>query len=284
MAETAANTFSYSQEEEKYIIRNKDGVPVGTKPHTTWTWWRILIWVGIALLGGLGWTMLAIVRGEEVNAIWFVVTAVCTYMIAYRFYARYLVPADLREFVGSRFIVRPLYARTQAEAWFAPALSRVGDARELNSVAALPLYHIFALTLSLLSIRSGGLLTLIPNPRDIPGFVKVLKKRPFHLLPAVNTLFNGLLQNADFRALDFSKLAVSQAGGMAATEATAKAWQKTTGSAMIEGWGMSETCAIGTNNPVTNDHFSGNIGLPLPSIRVAINAPLTLSSPTQRCA
>ncbi len=96
MAETAANTFSYSQEEEKYIIRNKDGVPVGTKPHTTWTWWRILIWVGIALLGGLGWTMLAIVRGEEVNAIWFVVTAVCTYMIAYRFYALYVQKKIMR--------------------------------------------------------------------------------------------------------------------------------------------------------------------------------------------
>ena len=158
----------------------------------------------------------------------------------------------------------------QAEAWFTPALVKVGDIRESNSIAALPLYHIFALTLSLLSMRWGAHMTLIPNPRDIPGFVKTLKKRPFHLLPAVNTLFNGLLHNADFRALDFSSLAVSQAGGMAATEATAKEWQKVTGSAMIEGWGMSETCAIGTNNPVSNDYFSGNIGLPLPSIRIAI--------------
>ena len=158
----------------------------------------------------------------------------------------------------------------QAEAWFTPALGKVGDIRESNNIAALPLYHIFALTLSLLTMRWGAFMTLIPNPRDIPGFVKTLKKRPFHLLPAVNTLFNGLLQNADFRTLDFSSLAVSQAGGMAATEATAKEWQKVTGSAMIEGWGMSETCAIGTNNPVTNDHFSGNIGLPLPSIRIAI--------------
>jgi long-chain acyl-CoA synthetase len=158
----------------------------------------------------------------------------------------------------------------QAEAWFTPALAKVGDIRESNNIAALPLYHIFALTLSLLSMRWGAHMTLIPNPRDIPGFVKTLKKRPFHLLPAVNTLFNGLLQNAEFRALDFSSLAVSQAGGMAATEATAKEWQKVTGSAMIEGWGMSETCAIGTNNPVSNTHFSGNIGLPLPSIRIAI--------------
>ena len=161
-------------------------------------------------------------------------------------------------------------ALLQAEAWFTPALAKVGDIRESNNIAALPLYHIFALTLSLLSMRWGAHMTLIPNPRDIPGFVKTLKKRPFHLLPAVNTLFNGLLQNPDFRTLDFSSLAVSQAGGMAATEATAKEWQKVTGSAMIEGWGMSETCAIGTNNPVSNTHFSGNIGLPLPSIRIAI--------------
>ena len=90
------------------------------------------------------------------------------------------------------------------------------------------------------------------------------------MLPAVNTLFNALLQNAQFRALDFSHLCVSQAGGMAASEGTAKQWQKVTGSTMIEGWGMSETCAIGTNNPVTNTEFTGSIGLPLPGIDIAI--------------
>ncbi|SFD82459.1 AMP-binding protein [Paracidovorax konjaci] len=161
-------------------------------------------------------------------------------------------------------------ATLQAEAWFTPALSRIGDVRQANSIAALPLYHIFALTLCLLAIRQGSHLTLIPNPRDIPKLVAVLKKRPFHMLPAVNTLFNALLQNADFRALDFSHLCVSQAGGMAAAEGTARQWQKATGSTMIEGWGMSETCAIGTNNPVDNAEFSGTIGLPLPGIDIAI--------------
>ena len=151
-----------------------------------------------------------------------------------------------------------------------PALSKVGDVRTINNIAALPLYHIFALTLSLVTLRWGAHLTLIPNPRDIPGFVKTLKKRPFHMLPAVNTLFNGLLHNPQFREIDFSSLAVSQAGGMAATEATAKEWQKVTGSTMVEGWGMSETCAIGTNNPIVSTSFSGNIGLPLPGIRIAI--------------
>jgi acyl-CoA synthetase (AMP-forming)/AMP-acid ligase II len=90
------------------------------------------------------------------------------------------------------------------------------------------------------------------------------------MLPAVNTLFNALLQNPQFRALDFSHLCVSQAGGMAASEGTAKQWQKVTGSTMIEGWGMSETCAIGTNNPVNATEFSGTIGLPLPGIDIAI--------------
>ena len=161
-------------------------------------------------------------------------------------------------------------ATLQAEAWFTPALSKVGDLSKANSIAALPLYHIFALTLCLLAIRQGSSMTLIPNPRDIPKFVAELKKRPFHMLPAVNTLFNALLQNPQFKTLDFSHLCVSQAGGMAASEGTAKQWQKVTGSTMIEGWGMSETCAIGTNNPVISTTFSGNIGLPLPGIDIAI--------------
>ncbi|MEY3489777.1 MAG: hypothetical protein RJB64_353, partial [Pseudomonadota bacterium] len=100
-------------------------------------------------------------------------------------------------------------ATLQAEAWFSPALARTGDIRNTNSIAALPLYHIFALTLCFLAVRWGSSLTLIPNPRDIPKFVQTLKQRPFHLLPGVNTLFNALLQNAQFRSLDFSQLCVT---------------------------------------------------------------------------
>ncbi len=158
----------------------------------------------------------------------------------------------------------------QAEAWFTPALKRIGDIRQANNIAALPLYHIFALTLSLLSIRWGAHLTLIPNPRDIGKFVETLKIRPFHLLPAVNTLFNALLQHPQFKNIDFSSLCVSQAGGMAASQGTAQHWLEVTGSPMIEGWGMSETCAIGTNNPVISKAFTGTIGLPLPGISIAI--------------
>jgi long-chain acyl-CoA synthetase len=158
----------------------------------------------------------------------------------------------------------------QAEAWFTPALKRIGDVNRVNSIAALPLYHIFALTLCLLAIRWGSHLTLVPNPRDIGKFIEVLKRRPFHLLPAVNTLFNALLQHPQFRSVDFSQLCVSQAGGMAASAGTARQWQEVTGCAMVEGWGMSETCAIGTNNPVMARTFSGSIGLPLPGIEIAI--------------
>jgi long-chain acyl-CoA synthetase len=158
----------------------------------------------------------------------------------------------------------------QAEAWFSPALKDVGDLRNVNSIAALPLYHIFALTLCLLAIRQGSHMTLVPNPRDFDKFIEVLKQRPFHMLPGVNTLFNALMQHPMFKTIDFSTLKLTQAGGMAASEGTARHWHAATGSTMIEGWGMSETCAIGTNNPVTHTHFSGNIGLPLPSIDIAI--------------
>ena len=97
MSQTQARELpSYTDEEEKLIIRNKEGVPVGVKPHNKWTPAKVILWVAITALGVLGWTMLAIVRGEEVNTIWFVVTAVCTYMIAYRFYALYIQKKIMR--------------------------------------------------------------------------------------------------------------------------------------------------------------------------------------------
>jgi long-chain acyl-CoA synthetase len=167
----------------------------------------------------------------------------------------------------------------QAEAWFKPALKRIGDSSSINSIAALPLYHIFALTLCLLAIRWGSHLTLIPNPRDMDRFVQVLKRRRFHLFPAVNTLFNALMQHPQFKTIDFSQLCMSQAGGMAASEGTARQWQHLTGCPMVEGWGMSETCAVGTNNIVINRQFTGSIGLPLPSIEIAIKDDAGLSLP-----
>ena len=159
----------------------------------------------------------------------------------------------------------------QSEAWNEPVMKKVPAGEQPTSICALPLYHIFAFTVNMmLSMRTGGKTILIPNPRDLPAVLKELSKHTFHSFPAVNTLFNALLQHPEFKTLDFSHLCVSQAGGMAAAEGTARAWQEATGSAMVEGWGMSETCAIGTNNPVTSTSFSGTIGLPLPSIDIAI--------------
>ena len=161
-------------------------------------------------------------------------------------------------------------ATMQAHAWFMPALAKAGSPQSINGIAALPLYHIFALTFCFLSIQLGSHLTLIPNPRDIKKFIQVLAQRPFHILPGVNTLFNALMQHPDFKTLDFSSLCLTQAGGMAASEHTAQAWYAVTGSVMIEGWGMTESCAVGTNNDVLNTAFTGDIGLPLSSIEVVI--------------
>ncbi|MGP5315579.1 AMP-binding protein [Psychrobacter faecalis] len=124
--------------------------------------------------------------------------------------------------------------------------------------------------LSSLGMRSGYTFILIPNPRDIPGFIKTLSKQPFHIFPAVNTLFKGLLDNPNFKDLDFSSLRISQAGGMAATEQTAARWLETTGCAMIEGWGMTEGVAVGTANVITDRKFNGTIGVPVPSVDVII--------------
>ncbi|MBU6437249.1 MAG: AMP-binding protein, partial [Betaproteobacteria bacterium] len=162
-------------------------------------------------------------------------------------------------------------AMLQADASMAPSLAAQPATGQLNMIAALPLYHIYALTAcALWAMRQGQLITLIPNPRDIPGFVKELAKRPFHILPGLNTLFNALANNADFQRLDFSQLRLSQAGGMATQEAVAKKWEGVTGSTVTEGWGMSETCAIGTNNIAINKKFTGTIGVPLSSVDIVI--------------
>jgi acyl-CoA synthetase (AMP-forming)/AMP-acid ligase II len=181
-----------------------------------------------------------------------------------------------------------LAAVLSADAWFNPAYEDITtDGGTINGIAALPLYHIFALSLAFLAMRGGNMLTLIPNPRDVGGLINELKKRPFHTFPGVNTLFNALLAHPDFKTVDWSKLRVSQAGGMAASEGTATKWAAGTGCNMIEGWGMSETCAIGTNNPVTNKTFTGTIGLPLPSVEIAIKdddgADVPLGQPGEIC-
>ena len=160
-------------------------------------------------------------------------------------------------------------AAMQSEAWTKPITSEINEVY-INMVMALPLYHIFAFMLSLLGMRSGYTFILVPNPRDMPGFIKTLSKQPFHIFPAVNTLFKGLLDQPNFKDLDFSSLRISQAGGMAATEQTAARWLEVTGCPMVEGWGMTECVAVGTNNVITDRKFNGTIGIPGPSVDIIV--------------
>lgn len=160
-------------------------------------------------------------------------------------------------------------AALQSEAWYSPITSEINEVY-INMVMALPLYHIFAFMLSLLGMRSGYTFILVPNPRDMPGFVKTLSKQPFHIFPAVNTLFKGLLAQPNFKDLDFSSLRITQAGGMAATEQTAQKWLEVTGCPMVEGWGMTEGVAGGTANVITNREFNGTIGIPVPSVDIIV--------------
>lgn len=176
----------------------------------------------------------------------------------------------------------------QSEAWMQPALAKGAPIDQVVTITALPLYHIFALTVCcLLGMRSGGLSVLIPNPRDIPGFIKELQKYKFNMFPAVNTLYNALINNPEFDKVDFSGLRVANGGGMAVQEAVAKKWLARTGCPIIEGYGLSETSPSATCNPTDSDAFSGTIGLPLPSTDIAIRdddgADVPLGQPGEIC-
>ena len=158
----------------------------------------------------------------------------------------------------------------QSEAWYQPALAKQAG-QQLVTITALPLYHIFALTCcALLSMRTGGKNVLIPNPRDIPAFVKELGKHQFNVVPAVNTLFNALANNDEFKKLNFKPLILSLGGGMAVQQAVAEKWLKLTGCPICEGYGLSETSPGATCNPTDTTKYSGTIGLPLPSTEIAI--------------
>ena len=173
---------------------------------------------------------------------------------------------------GATLLHRNIVANMlQSEAWYQPALSKLKPGEYPITITALPLYHIFALTVcAMMSMRIGGHCVLVPNPRDIPGFVKELQKYKFHVFPAVNTLFNGLLNNEDFKKLDFSRLILSAGGGMAVQEAVAKRWLATTGCPICEGYGLSETSPVATANRTDTDRFTGTIGLPVPNTEIVI--------------
>ncbi|CFQ38608.1 long-chain-fatty-acid--CoA ligase FadD [Yersinia aleksiciae] len=155
----------------------------------------------------------------------------------------------------------------QAKAAYAPLLQ---PGHELV-VTALPLYHIFALTMNcLLFIELGGRSLLITNPRDIPGMVKELSHYPFTAMTGVNTLFNALLNNEEFTKLDFSTLRLSVGGGMPVQQAVAERWEKLTGKHLLEGYGLTECSPLVTGNPYDLKHYSGSIGLPVPSTDVRL--------------
>ena len=158
----------------------------------------------------------------------------------------------------------------QTEAWFRPMLDTLGG-RPMTIVCALPLYHIFALTICyLMGARLGAMNLLVPNPRDIPGLVRSLSNYRVNMFPAVNTLFNTLAHDAAFARLDFSGLVVSNGGGMAVQEATARQWLRITGCPVVEGYGLSETSPVATSNRIDSQSFTGTIGLPIPSTEIAI--------------
>lgn len=191
---------------------------------------------------------------------------------------------------GATLLHRNIVANVlQNDAWLQPALAAPPHVDQLMIVCALPLYHIFALTACyLLAVRAGGCNLLIPNPRDIAGFVKELAKYQVNSFPAVNTLYNGLMHHPDFKKLDFSKLKISNGGGMAVQRPVADQWKAITGCFIAEGYGLSETSPTLTCNPATATEFTGTIGIPVPSTWISIRDDdgneVPLGQPGEICA
>ncbi len=173
---------------------------------------------------------------------------------------------------GATLLHRTIVANLLAsEAWMQPGLQRKKITGQLTIVCALPLYHVFAfITCGLLGMRTGAMNILIPNPRDMAGTIKELAKYKMNVFPAVNTLFNGLINKPEFARLDFSELVISNGGGMAVQEAVAGKWLEITGCPIVEGYGLSETSAGVTCNRTDSDTFTGTIGLPLPNVELKL--------------
>ncbi|MBX9613854.1 MAG: long-chain-fatty-acid--CoA ligase [Burkholderiales bacterium] len=154
----------------------------------------------------------------------------------------------------------------QSEVWNQPVMAKVPAGEQPTGVCALPLYHIFAFTVGMmLSMRTGGKLILIPNPRDLPGVLKELSQHTIHSFPAVNTLFNGLANHPDFNTVDWSHLKIAVGGGTAVQGPVAQLWLDKTGCPICEGYGLSETSPSASCNPTTSTEYTGTIGVPLPS-------------------
>ncbi|MBB6328031.1 long-chain acyl-CoA synthetase [Algoriphagus iocasae] len=155
----------------------------------------------------------------------------------------------------------------QISAWMKPKLKE----REEVVITALPLYHIFALTVNCLAmLKIGAHNVLITNPRDMPAFCKELSKQKFSVFTGVNTLFNGLLNQESFRNLDFTHLKIAVGGGMAVQKATAEKWKEITGTPLAEGYGLTETSPVASCNPIDGTERNGTIGIPLPNTEMTV--------------
>ena len=168
---------------------------------------------------------------------------------------------------GAVLLHRNLVANVlQNEAWGEPLFRKIPAGEQATVVCALPLYHIFAFTYCMmLAMRLGGKLILIANPRDLPGMLKELSRHRIHIMPAVNTLFNGMANHADFKTVDWSHLKGATGGGTAVQSAVAKLWLEKTGCPILEGYGLSETSPTASGNPATATEYSGSIGVPMPN-------------------
>ncbi len=170
---------------------------------------------------------------------------------------------------GAQLSHRNLVAHTmQTKEWFKPLFT---EGLQEQMITALPLYHIFALAVNgILMFSIGAKSILITNPRDMPAFIKELKKHPFTLMTGVNTLFNGLLNQPNIKEVDFSHLKGSIGGGMAVQRSVAEKWKKLTGGPLVEGYGLSETSPVLSVNPLDGTERIGTIGMPTPSTDMKI--------------
>lgn len=173
---------------------------------------------------------------------------------------------------GAMLTHRNLVANTMGNyEWLKPGMKKLKSGSQPILVAALPLYHVFALTVNaFLALKCGGMNLLITNPRDMKAFISDLKKYKINIFTGLNTLFNGLLNNPAFKEVDCSELVITSAGGMAVQKVVAERWFEATGCKATEGYGLTETSPVLSSNPLSEHNRIGTIGLPLPSTEMRI--------------
>ncbi len=177
----------------------------------------------------------------------------------------------------------------QLQTWIDPAMNKMPEGQQHVVITALPLYHIYALTVNCLGMmRYGATNVLVPNPRDLPGLITIWKNHPVTVFTGVNTLFNGLLNTPGFDEIDFSSLCFVAGGGAAVQGSVATQWKSLTGTVLIEGYGLSETSPMLTINSVAADEHSGTVGFAMPSTEIVLlddaNQTVDDGQPGELCA